>query len=85
MGHDLRRLRRKVRLHHQRAAGLPEADGHVRAERLAQRQHGLEVAQVESDIAGRVRAVLVAQEHRVRVHRQLRLQRLLRLACTRAA
>ena len=84
-GHHLRRLRRQVRFHHQRAARLPEADGNIGVERLAQHQHGLEVAQVECDVAGRIRAVLVAQKHLVRVYRQLRLQRLLRLACSRAA
>ena len=77
----LRDMPLMVRLDHKRAAGLPEADGHVGAESLAQREHRLEVAQVEGHVAGGVRAVLVAQEHLVRVHGQLRVQRVLRAVC----
>ena len=56
-------------LYEQRVAGLIKADGHVCTQALAQNQHGLEVLQVEGDIAGFKRIMLIVQKDLMCVHR----------------
>ena len=59
---------------HDRAAGPLEADGYAGAQRLAQRQHGPEVLQVEGHVRGVLAAVLVVLEGPGRVQFDLRAQ-----------
>jgi len=73
----------EYRLHEQGAAGLVKAYGHIGAQALTQHQYRLEVLQIEGDVCGLTGVVPVVQKHLSCVDCQLRVERLLRVACTR--